>query len=359
MNIKLGELLIFWYARNKRNLPWRKTKVPYLIWISEVILQQTRVDQGLDYYLKFVKRFPTILSLASATEEEVLKYWQGLGYYSRARNLHATATYIRDEKDGRFPHKYDEILKLKGIGPYTSAAISSISFGLPYPVIDGNVTRVISRIFGIKENVNSSEGLNKIEKKLKSIFISESPGDFNQAIMELGALVCKPSNPDCAHCVLSTKCIAFKQNLMNDLPNKTKARSPKNIYLYYLVMKFKKENIYFVYFNKRQGNTIWKNLYDFPRIELQKKEKKSKIFNRLKQSKFLIDSSFEIGEIMGPIEHKLSHRNIYAYFISISLDGDLEKNNEEQLVDVNELEYEKLPVPKLIENYIKKYHNWV
>lgn len=359
MNTTLGELLISWYNKNKRNLPWRKTKDPYLIWISEIMLQQTRVNQGLDYYLRFVKRFPTILSLASASEEEILKYWQGLGYYSRARNLYATAKYIHNEKCGIFPHYYDEILKLKGIGPYTAAAISSICFGLPHPVIDGNVTRVISRVFGIKEAVNSLVGLNEIEKKLNSIFIKENAGDFNQAIMELGALVCKPSNPDCNSCILSTKCVAFKLDLTNELPNKTKTKPPQNRYLYYFVMKFKKKNTYFVYFNKRQGNTIWKNLYDFPGIELRKKEKKSIIFERLKKSDYLLNSTFKIEEIMGPIKHKLTHRNIYAYFISIRLDGDLSNNKENKLLAVNELAYAKLPVPKLIENYIKKNHEWV
>ena len=203
---------------HKRNLPWRDTLDPYKIWLSEIMLQQTRVKQGTPYYLKFVSNYTTIDDLANATEQEVLTLWQGLGYYSRARNMHSTAKYISDELSGVFPSTYNEILKLKGVGPYTAAAISSFAFNLPHPVVDGNVQRVVSRLFKIVEPINTGSGSKQIEKVVNSIFDKNNPADFNQAIMELGSQICKPKKPDCLACPLQEKCLSYSANVVHELP---------------------------------------------------------------------------------------------------------------------------------------------
>jgi A/G-specific adenine glycosylase len=349
MKKDIGKHLLGWYNIYKRNLPWRKTNDPYLIWISEIILQQTRIDQGLDYYLRFVKRFPNINLLAQANEEEVLKYWQGLGYYSRARNLHFSARYIVDNYNGNFPNAYDEIKKLKGIGPYTAAAISSIAFNLPYPVIDGNVLRVVSRLFGITETINTSIGLKIIEKNLNSIFVKEKAADFNQAIMEFGALYCKPQNPECTDCIFKDDCIANTKKLVDILPNKEKLNKPKNLFLYYFVLK--NENLFYV--RKRENKGIWKNLYDFPCIERNKDIKIELLFQSKDFNKIIKNRTFNLIFESEVYKHQLSHKTIYARFFIFSLNKKEFKNFGNNFIKINEEELRKLPVSRLIENFIK------
>ena len=217
------KILAKWYEKNKRDLPWRRTKDPYRIWVSEIILQQTRIEQGWDYYLRFIEKFPVLLALASAEEEEVLKLWQGLGYYSRARNMHAAAKEIVNLHHGIFPKTYEEIRKLKGIGDYTAAAISSIAFGIPSPVVDGNVLRLFSRFFGIREPVDTPKGKITVLEKAKELISPEHPGDFNQALMDLGATICKAKNPDCSRCPVASHCKARLHDLQNVLPITRKA----------------------------------------------------------------------------------------------------------------------------------------
>ena len=212
--MKFTRILEQWYNKNKRDLPWRRTRNPYHIWVSEIILQQTRINQGLDYYLRFLQKFPDIQSLAEAGEIEVLKIWQGLGYYSRARNMHAAAKEIMNLHKGIFPETYEEIRKLKGIGDYTAAAIASIAYGIPAPVVDGNVLRLFARFFGIKEPVDTEKGKKAVLEIAKQVINPRNPGDFNQAIMEFGALQCKPL-PDCRTCPLNSGCVAFKQKIVN------------------------------------------------------------------------------------------------------------------------------------------------
>ena len=263
------KILAKWYDKNKRDLPWRRTKDPYRIWVSEIILQQTRIEQGWDYYLRFLEKFPILRALASAEEEEVLKLWQGLGYYSRARNMHAAAKEIMNLHQGIFPKTYEEIRKLKGIGDYTAAAISSIAFGIPSPVVDGNVLRLFSRFFGIRDPVDTQKGKTTVLEKAKELISPEHPGDFNQAIMEFGALQCKPT-PDCKTCPLKPGCVAFQQNRIAEFPVKSKKQRQRTRYFHYLFIITGKGKKRSVFLKKRTGNDIWKNLFDFPLIETEK-----------------------------------------------------------------------------------------
>src|SRR6056300_1490745 len=227
--------LILWYLQNKRDLPWRKTKNPYHVWLSEIILQQTRVAQGLDYYLKFIDAFPTVNHLANADESTVLKLWQGLGYYSRARNLHFSAKYIVKELTGEFPKTYKEIVKLKGVGDYTASAIASMCFNEPTAVVDGNVYRVLSRYFGIDTPINSSKGVKEFKAMAQELIDRNNPAIFNQAIMEFGATQCKPKNPDCGNCPFQNSCVAFGYNHIDALPVKNKSARAKKKYFNFLV----------------------------------------------------------------------------------------------------------------------------
>ncbi len=356
MNKKLGRQLIEWYKRVKRDLPWRTTKDPYLIWVSEIILQQTRVDQGLPYYLRFIERFQNIRELAYAEEDEVLNYWQGLGYYSRARNMYASSKIICELNNGVFPSTYHELVKLKGIGPYTAAAIASIAFDEPYPVVDGNVNRVVSRLFGIDEAVNSSSGLKMIHEKLNTFFVREDdPGNFNQAIMELGAMICKPTSPDCNNCVLREYCHAFNRDEIERYPIKTKLKTPKQIYLYYFVLRNKNMKRSLVYLNKRKANSIWKNMYDFPGIESVKKQNIDEVITNFKKKYELKEVQKNLLKISGPIKHQLTHRTINAFFIEINVDGHFQHKKHTDLIPVHIDKLTNYPVPKLIENHLK-YH---
>ncbi len=350
-----GRKLIQWYESVKRDLPWRETKEPYLIWVSEIILQQTRIDQGRPYYLKFVKRFPDVQSLAEADEEEVLNYWQGLGYYSRARNMHASSKVISELYNGQFPSNYEDIIKLKGIGSYTAAAIASISFNSPYPVVDGNVSRVVSRLFGIHEAVNSTNGIKIINKKLNTFFIEDDPGNFNQAMMELGAMVCKPKSPDCTLCVLKENCFAFNYDKIEIFPVKNKLKTPKQIYLYYFVLKKQIKNDNILYLNKRKSNAIWKNMYDFPGIETENKNAVNKLITDFKNKYKIKSVDNKSLKIVGPIKHQLTHRTIHAYFIEINVGAAFVGQDHTELISVTRSDVYKYPVPKLIENYLKKY----
>ncbi|MBL7942964.1 MAG: A/G-specific adenine glycosylase, partial [Flavobacteriales bacterium] len=258
----VAQNLLKWYDRNRRDLPWRESTDPYRVWLSEIMLQQTRVNQAIDYYFRFLKAFPRIEDLADAREQVVLKLWQGLGYYSRARNLHGAAKQVVNEYGGVFPSKYHEIKSLKGVGPYTAAAIGSISFGIPEPAVDGNALRVMSRFFGIHTPVNSPAGFNQVKEKMLSVIDQQRPGDFNQAVMELGATLCAPRNPDCAHCPLSSGCLANANQLTDVLPVKKAKKPPVSVQLRYLVVQYNDK----VYLRQRGTGAIWANMFDFPEL---------------------------------------------------------------------------------------------
>jgi A/G-specific adenine glycosylase len=262
----IAQTLLHWYDANKRDLPWRHTRDPYKIWLSEIILQQTRVDQGLPYYQAFVQKYKNVCALAAAPEDEVLKTWQGLGYYSRARNLHHTARQVCTEHAGKFPQTYKELLGLKGVGPYTAAAISSFAFGQAQPVVDGNVFRVISRLYALDVPIDHSSARSIFEQYAAGLMEQADPADFNQAIMEFGALQCVPVAPDCHRCVLADPCLAFREGRVPAFPVKGKKQQVKTVYFNFL--HFQKEKSTFL--EKRTEAGIWKNMYQFPLVESEK-----------------------------------------------------------------------------------------
>lgn len=328
--------LINWYQSNKRDLPWRNTNDPYKIWISEIILQQTRVNQGLPYYHRFISTFPKIGDLAKADEEKVLKLWQGLGYYSRARNMHESAKYIFNELNGVFPSNYDEIKKLKGVGDYTAAAIASFCFKEKKAVLDGNVYRLLSRFFGIETPIDSSLGKKEFTKLLSHLISEEKPDIFNQAIMEFGALQCVPKKPNCSNCQWQNKCVAFASNKTHLLPVKSKKIKQKIRYFNYIV--YKQNENYFI--QKRTKKDIWKNMYEFPLLETT-----SEI--GILPSNLIGDGFINSAK---KFIHLLSHQKIYVTFWEIQLE---KFKNIEQYIITNEESINDFPFPKIVENYIK------
>ncbi len=337
--------LIQWYLQNKRDLPWRKTKNPYFIWLSEIMLQQTRVAQGLDYYLKFTSTFPTIFELAKADESTILKMWQGLGYYSRARNLHYSAKQIVHEFNGEFPSSYKEIIKLKGVGDYTASAIASFAFNEPTAVVDGNVYRVLSRYFGIKTPINSTEGIKEFKKLAEELIDTSQPANYNQAIMEFGAIQCKPKKPLCLFCPLSESCVSLQKNLVDTLPIKEKKLKVKKRYFNYIVIKTSDDK---TILSERKGKGIWQGLYQFPLIESNKTITKETLigleeFNNLIPNKATI-SSHNTKEVT----HKLSHQHLYTQFWIVETTNLPEAN-------VPWIDVENYPVPVLIANFLDSY----
>jgi len=298
--------IVNWYIQNARDLPWRKTTDPYKIWLSEIILQQTTVAQGTSYYLKFIDSYPTLKDLANASIDQVLKSWQGLGYYSRARNLHFTANYIINELNGVFPNNYKDLLNLKGVGPYTAAAISSFSFQENKVVVDGNVIRVISRLFGINEAVDNPKTLATIKDKAQKLCNQQKPEIFNQAIMEFGAMLCKSKTPNCITCPLQNSCIANKKNLQKTIPFKTKRINKTNRYFKYCFLIIENEK---TLVKKRVQKDIWKGLYELPLIETDKPQSEKGFVwpkkLKIRPSNVLISKTFK---------HQLTHQTIYAVF---------------------------------------------
>lgn len=338
--------VINWYSDNKRDLPWRHTVNPYFIWLSEIILQQTQVKQGLPYYKSFVKTFPTVYDLAKSDEQTVLKLWQGLGYYSRARNLHFTAKYIVNELGGNFPNSYSEIIKLKGIGDYTASAIASIAFGETTAVVDGNVYRVLSRFFGIETPINSTKGIKEFKALATELIDKREPATFNQAIMEFGAQQCKPKKPYCIICPLQSGCVAFLKNQTSGLPVKLKKIKIRHRYFNYLVIIDQHKN---TIIEQRTEKGIWQNLYQFPLIESKESidvyefEKEISKHRLIKNLKFQINLFNEKDVI-----HKLSHQHLHTKFWIIETDPITEKSiSAENLKDY--------PVPALISEFINKF----
>lgn len=352
--MEISKILINWYAGNKRNLPWRANTEPYIIWVSEIILQQTRVDQGLDYFNRFVARFTDVYSLADATEQEVLKYWQGLGYYTRARNMHACAKLIVNEFKGKFPTKSLELQKLRGIGPYTAAAIASICYGEPTPVVDGNVMRVISRYYGIDLAVNTPQGQKSIFEACNLIIDRKQPGEFNQSIMEFGALHCVPRNPECNSCPLQAGCEAFRLGKVESLPVKAKPSKPKSRYFNYLaVMQEDKDGEQVICLQKRNGKDIWKGLYEFPLIEMSQASGPEELYGSSGWNAIFKNQSIEIVEHSDNFKHQLSHQTIHARFVTIRMAGLPEGGKSWEQVRLSELS--EFPIPRLIEKYLKHH----
>ncbi|TAE42409.1 MAG: A/G-specific adenine glycosylase [Sphingobacteriales bacterium] len=344
-----GMALINWYQLNKRVLPWRNTRNPYLIWLSEIILQQTRVAQGMPYYYRFEERFPNITSFANASEDEVLKLWQGLGYYSRARNMLKTAQEIKNNYAGVFPTAYADLIKLKGLGPYTAAAISSFSVDEKRAVVDGNVYRVLARYIGIDKPINTSEGVMVFQKLANTLIENHVPSQYNQAIMEFGALVCTPKKPACNHCVLRLTCWAFTHHKIAVLPVKLKKNPPKKRFMYFFVVPSNNKLI----IKRRSNADIWAGLYDFPSIESDSPQTVEAIIADT-QFKTWFGPQVVVHKIYKPIKHLLTHQTIYATFIELlGSYQSMEQPKEWLYVPINEVE--NYAQPKLIFAFLKNY----
>lgn len=339
--------IVKWYWANKRDLPWRDTQNPYKIWLSEIILQQTRVDQGMAYYHKFVQAYPTVSDLAAAPEDEVLKKWQGLGYYSRARNLHTTAKLISNDLNGEFPNKYEDIVKLKGVGPYTAAAIASFAYGENTPVLDGNVMRVLSRFFGMELPIDSKEGMRQLKIMAQENIDAQDPATYNQAIMEFGALQCTPKSPKCEVCPLKENCFAWKHQLVSSLPYKEKKTKVEAVNLDYFV--FEKNGS--LYFKQRNADGIWKGLYDFPSVEIQNDSKTigfpNAVFDAFSGKKLPV-----LLETSENYTHLLSHRKITARFFHFSMEHDANFPYEGGRFYMKN-EWMDLGIPRLVERYLQ------
>lgn len=341
--------LVQWYQENKRILPWRDQKNPYFIWLSEVILQQTRVAQGLPYFEKFITEFPKIQDLAAANEQEVLKLWQGLGYYSRARNLHKAAQQIVNNFYGEFPKTSIELEKITGIGPYTAAAIASIAFDVPVAVVDGNVYRVFARYFGIKEPIDvpatrkvfqiiANEQLNQSSKN--------NPGDFNQAVMELGAIICTPKNTRCLECVLNKDCYAFKHDEVAELPIKAGKIKKRNRYINYLLIEENNE----ILLTKRGPKDVWENLYDLPSYETHQEVNEPELESYLKSNYQIADLDIKLIETT---KHILTHQNIFAKFFQITFEDAVKAGISGTFY--KKFDAEGLPVSTLLHKFIVKH----
>ncbi len=345
--MEIYEKLSEWYEIVKRELPWRETSDPYYIWISEIILQQTRVAQGTDYYNRFILKFPDIFSLANADIDDVLKLWQGLGYYTRARNLHFTAKFLVNERKGKFPGSFSELLKLKGVGEYTAAAISSIAFHEPKAAVDGNVKRVISRLFSIEQEINSSEGVKLIQSLATEILDKNHPGRHNQAMMELGAKICLPQKPLCPECPVNNNCMALSASKVSEFPVKYKKAKAKDRFFTYIIIR-KKDSIFL---HQRTENDIWNGLYEFPLIETDRLIEINEYPALLEKFFKSAKSGFLINKVSDTVSHKLSHRNLICRFVHIYLDeGSGFPSFPGKNVEIRN--FPDYPVPKLIERYI-------
>jgi A/G-specific adenine glycosylase len=335
--------VLSWYSQHARDLPWRKTKDPYKIWLSEIILQQTRVSQGLPYYQKFIEHFPTVQHLASAVQEEVLLLWQGLGYYSRARNLHACAQKVVTDFDGDFPASYKELLSLPGIGPYTAAAIASFAFDLPYPAVDGNLIRVFSRLFGVYHVPNSPASQKEVQRIASELMEGAPPATFNQAMMEMGAMMCTPKKPQCELCPVYEHCYAKANNVVNQLPVPKAKIKIRDRYFYYVIVY--SQGKYAI--EQRKGKDIWENLFQFPLIEvthvLEDGEVEKEVNKRFPKSL--------VQKTSPEYTHILSHQRLHTRFVEVELKN--KTDAPESYLWVGKEDFKKYAFPRLIERYLE------
>lgn len=335
--LEFSHVLRGWYENEKRDLPWRNTTDPYKIWLSEIILQQTRVEQGKAYYYKFIEQFPTVFDLANADEMEVLNLWQGLGYYSRARNLHASAKMIVSDFSGIFPENYQTIIQLKGVGPYTAAAIASFAFNEKVSVVDGNVYRVLSRIFGIEAPIDSTTGKKQFAELAQSLIDDKEPGIHNQAIMEFGALQCVPQNPNCEECPFQSKCFAHEKQMIKILPVKSKKIAVKNRYFDYLIFSWDAQLI----IQKRGEKDIWAHLYEFPLIERESFE------NTVDFTQYCTNQPAFSSEV---VKHILSHQHLYVQFHVFNSKPILMENS---WVEIELKDFHNYPIPRVIDRFVE------
>lgn len=342
--------LINWYQVHKRDLPWRQTADPYVVWLSEIILQQTRVEQGHPYFQRFIESFPKIENLAKAPQDQVMRLWQGLGYYSRARNLHATAKTVVNKHGGRFPNTYQEILALPGIGPYTAAAISSFSFGLPHAVVDGNVIRVLSRIFGVTDPVDLPATKKLIQAIADEYLDKSDPATFNQAVMEFGALHCKPVNPDCVSCVFNDDCAVFKRGIVAEVPTKAGKTKVTNRHFNYLIILDKGTTL----IRKREEPGIWRDLFEPPMVESKTPLTLANIKKSELWKSICTDPGSEVTQIQDRKPHKLSHQTIHARVFVVKCKLSKKVLSDNQFKAIPQTQLQQYAVPKLIEQVFQE-----
>jgi len=344
----IRKTLLDWYVDNQRDLPWRHMTDPYKIWLSEIILQQTRIEQGLSYYERFVTNFPDVRALADAPLTEVLKCWQGLGYYSRARNLHTTARQLVNDFQGQFPASYDELLKLKGIGAYTAAAIASFSFQLPHAVLDGNVFRILARLFLIETPIHTTAGKKQFTVLAGQLLDPLHPDTYNQAIMDFGALQCTPANPDCGHCPLCWQCMAYKQDCVATLPVRKTETTKRNRYFYYIACHDEKHT----WLHERMGKDIWQHLWEFPLVETTEETTLENLLKRPDVSSW----TGQVSILQKPVSfrHILSHQIIHATFIPVQVADSRQLNADYVRVTLDRLEL--YPVSRLIDLFLSEHY---
>lgn len=346
----INELLLKWYDENGRDLPWRNTKNPYYVWVSEIVLQQTKVNQGLNYYLNFINHFPTIKILAESDLDKVLHVWQGLGYYSRARNMHFTAKFIINECKGVFPDTYSELLKLKGVGSYTAAAIASIISNEKVAVLDGNVYRLYSRLYLVEEAINTTKGRKTFSALAEKVLFKDDPGKFNQAIMDFGAMQCVPKNPNCDSCILNTYCLAFEKNMVSKLPVKEGKTKVRNRFFNYVILLDGDS----VYIKNRKDKDIWQGLYEFPLFEYDSDEQDVLLSNDMN---VLVKSPVEILYVSEKKIHILSHQKIFAK--AFCLKAELKEDKKKQFIKIPYKELTDYPFPKLLTNFIDEFLSFI
>lgn len=345
---KFSKLLLKWHETdNHRKMPWKGEKDAYRVWLSEIILQQTRVEQGLAYYNNFVNNFPTIAHLAGADEKKVFKLWEGLGYYSRCRNLIATAKLIRDEYGGHFPSQYDNILKLKGVGPYTAAAIASFAFNLPYAVIDGNVYRVLARIYGIADPIDSTAGKKKFSQLAADLLDKKQPGKHNQAIMDFGATICKPLAPLCPSCIFQKHCAAFASNRVHLLPAKEKKIRQKHRFFYFFLLQQGSK----IAIRERLKKDIWQHLHEFPVIEFPEEASITTAMAQAVKRDWISENDTAVS-VSGTYRQKLTHQTISAVFTKIVLTRQPGGLNNYDWVEMAALP--EFSFPKIINDYLNQ-----
>ncbi len=347
--MNFSDTILHWYGTHKRDLPWRHTRDPYRIWLSEIMLQQTRVAQGLPYYRRFVERFPGVADLAAAPEEEVLKLWQGLGYYSRARNMQATARMVCDQYGGQFPQTYAGLLTLKGVGPYTAAAIGSICYGLPTPVVDGNVYRLLSRYFGADVPIDTPAGRRYFDGLAREVMHPGRIGEYNQAVMEFGAVQCVPRSPECSGCPLADSCWALAADKVTSLPVKAGKTKVRKRYFHYIVPVDQELNTFMV---QRNAKGIWQGLYEFPLLESEAEPGVSDLAHQLNMAMgtngIKLQSTLRFNR--EPVVHKLSHQHLHTTFWIARLERLPEGALPFGMA-------EELPVPVLIANFMETVKN--
>lgn len=340
--------LMAWYKPSDRPLPWKSIQNPYHIWLSEIILQQTRVEQGMNYYLRFVEAYPRIQDLAAAPDDEVMKLWEGLGYYSRARNLLAAARYVANELNGIFPESYEGILAMKGVGPYTAAAIASFAYNLPHAVVDGNVFRVLARFFGISTPQDSTTGKKQFSQLADSLLDQEVPGLYNQAIMDFGATVCLPRNPKCQQCPMIDQCVAFHEKRIAELPVKSKKIVKTTRFFHYLILNHQGQ----VYIQKREGKDIWQDLYQFPLLETESLEMEWPDLYQIIQENWmgLQLSTPRAGTQV--LQQILTHQIVNVRFWELELSV-IESNLPENWIQIRREELGLYAFPRVIDRYLK------